>query len=65
MFGIAQHELERMFAGWKFYSRFGLARAEMQMRFVLRDRLVGIEWLIHVYQQMVMAGCWRNYRRRA
>ena len=29
--GVAQHELERMLAGWKFDPRFGLARAEMKM----------------------------------
>ena len=55
MFGVAKDELERVLAGWKFYSRFGLARAKMKVRFVLRNRFLGIERFIHVYQQMVMA----------
>ena len=55
MFGVAKDELERVLAGWKFYSRFRLARAKMKVRFVLRNRFLGIERFIHVYQQMVMA----------
>ena len=55
MFGIAQHELERMLAGWKLDPGFGLARAKMKVRFVLRNWLIGIERIVHVYQQMVMA----------
>ena len=55
MVGIPQHELERVLAGWKFDARFSLAGAKMKVRFVLRNRLIGIERLIHVYQQMVMA----------
>ena len=31
MFGIAEHELQRMLAGWKFDPRFGLTRAKMKM----------------------------------
>jgi hypothetical protein len=29
--GIAQHELQRMLAGWELYSGFGLARAKMKV----------------------------------
>jgi len=55
VFGVAKDELERVLTGWKFYSRFRLARAKMKVRFVLRNRFLGIERFIHVYQQMVMA----------
>ena len=30
MVGIAQHELQRMLAGWELYSGFGLARAKIR-----------------------------------
>ena len=52
---VAQHELERVLAGRKFYSRFRLARSKMKMRFVLRNRFLGIDRLIHINQQMMMA----------
>src|ERR1700743_3382623 len=38
----------------RFDRGFGLPRPEMQMVLVLRDRLVGIERLIHIDQQMMM-----------
>ena len=55
VFGVAQHELKGMFAGWKFEARLRLARPEMEMRLVLWNWLVGIERFIHIDQQMVMA----------
>ena len=50
MVGVTQHELERMLAGRQFYARLGLARAKMKVRFVLRNRFIGIERLVHVDQ---------------
>src|ERR1700692_1366479 len=44
-----------MFTGWKFDTCFGLPRSKMEMRFVLGDRLLGIDWFTHINQQMVMA----------
>jgi len=44
-----------MLTGRKFDTCFGLPRSKMEMRFVLGDRLVGIDWSIHINQQMVMA----------
>src|SRR6267378_4754073 len=35
MLGIAEHKLKRMFSGWQFDTRLGLARAKMKMRLVL------------------------------
>src|SRR5262245_53225474 len=55
MLGVAQHELKRVLARRKFDPGFGLARPEMQMRLVLRDRFVRIDGLIHVDQKMMMA----------
>jgi hypothetical protein len=31
VFGIAEHELQRMFAGWKLDPGFGLTRPKMKM----------------------------------
>src|SRR3982074_1208982 len=53
--GVAEHELKRMVAGWKFDTRLGLARPKMKMRLVLWNWFVGIERFIHINQQMVMA----------
>ena len=55
MLGIAQHQLKRMFAGRKFDTRLGLARAKMKMRLVLWNRFVGVERFGHINQQMMMA----------
>jgi len=55
MLGVAQHELKSMFSGWKFDTRLGLARAEMKMRLVLCNRFIGVEWFVHINQQMMMA----------
>jgi len=55
MLGIAQHELERMFARQQLKACLGLPCAEMKMALVLWDRLVGIEWFVHIDQQMMMA----------
>ena len=48
MLSIAQHELESVFAGRQLDTCLGLTRSEMKMGLVLWDRLVGIEWFIHV-----------------
>src|ERR1700682_4164826 len=55
MLGIAQHQLESVLAGRQLDTRLGLACSEMKMGLVLWDRLVGIEWFIHINQQMMMA----------
>jgi len=56
MLGIAQHQLESVFAGRELDTCLGLTRSEMKMGFVLRDRFVGIESFTHVNQQMMVAG---------
>ena len=53
--GVAEHELKRVLARWKLDARFGLACAKMKVRFVLRKRLIGIERLIHVDQEVMMS----------
>src|SRR6202022_824562 len=55
MLGIAQHQLESVLAGRQLDARLGLACSEMKMGLVLWNRLVGIEWFIHINQQMMMA----------
>ena len=55
MASVAQHELKRVLAGRKFYPRFRLARSEMKVGFVLRNRFLEIDRLIHINQQMMMA----------
>src|SRR5258708_20206310 len=55
MLGIAEHKLKRMFSGWQFDTRLGLARAKMKMRLVLWNRFVGVERFGHIDQQMMMA----------
>src|ERR1700730_17187174 len=55
MSGVAQDQLQGMLAGWKFNSGLGLARSEVKMRLVLWNRLIGLDWLIHIDQQMMMA----------
>src|SRR4051794_11288919 len=51
--GIAQHELKRMRPGRKLEQRFGLSCPEMQMRLVLQDRLLGIDRVFDVDEQMM------------
>src|SRR6266566_8657105 len=53
--GIAQHQLERVLAGRPLDPCLGLACSEMKMGLVLWDRFVGIEWFVHINQQMMMA----------
>ena len=36
-------------------SGLGLPCSKMKMRLVLRDRLLGVDWVVDVDQQMVMA----------
>ena len=44
-----------MSAGRQLDACLGLARAKMKMRLVLCNRFVGVEWFIHINQQMMMA----------
>ena len=55
MIGVTQHQLQGMLAGWKFDARLSLTGSKMEVRLVLRNRFVGIEWFIHIDQQMVLA----------
>ena len=55
MAGVAQHELKCMFTGRKFDARFGLTCSKMEVRLVLCNRFVWIEWFTHINKQMVMA----------
>ena len=55
MFSIAQDQLKRMLAGRQIYEGLRLPCPEMQMFLILWDRLVWIEWLVHIDQEMVMA----------
>ena len=48
MLSIAQYQLKSVFAGWQLDTCLGLTRSEMKMGLVLRDRLVWIEWFIHI-----------------
>jgi hypothetical protein len=48
--GIAQHESKGVRPGRKLEQCFGLSCPEMQMRFVLRDRLLGIDGVVNVDQ---------------
>ena len=52
MASVAQHELERVLAGRKLYSRF---RPKMKVGFVLWNRFLWIDRLICINQQMMMA----------
>ena len=56
--GVTEHQLQRVFAGWQFNTRFGLPGAEMKMLFVLWDRLVWVKWFVYVDQQMMMTAVW-------
>ena len=56
---VAQHELKGMLTRRKFDARLGLARSKMEMRLVLGNWFVGIEGLIHINQQVVMAAVWK------
>ena len=48
MLGIAQHQLESVFAGRQLDTCLGLTRSEMKMGLVLWDRFVEIERFIHI-----------------
>ena len=48
MLSIPQHQLESVFAGRQVYTPLGLTGSEMKMGLVLCNRLVGVEWFIHV-----------------
>src|ERR1700754_3727087 len=56
MVGIAQDQLQRVLAGWQLDAGFRLPRAKMHMGLVRRYRLVGIERLIDVDEQVMVAG---------
>jgi hypothetical protein len=54
MLGVAEYELQRVFARWQFNACSGLARTKMQVSPVLRNRLIWIERFVHVDQQMMV-----------
>ncbi len=53
--GVAEHELERVRPGRQLDLRLGLAGAEMQVVPVGRDRVVGVERLGYVDEEVVVA----------
>lgn len=55
MLGIAQHQLQRVLARRRCETGLGLARTEMKVAAILRDRGFEIERLLDVNQQMMMA----------
>src|SRR5215470_17452755 len=55
MSAVTQHQLERMPARRQVEIGLGLTGNEMQVVLVRGDRLVGIERLIHIDQQMMVA----------
>jgi len=55
MLGIAQHQLERVLARRQFETCLSLARTEVKVVPVLRDRCIEIERLVYVNEQMMMA----------
>lgn len=63
MIGVTQHQLQRVFPGWQFNYRLGFALAEMNVPLIAGDRLMGIEGVIHVDQQVVMTALWRAVTR--
>ena len=65
MANVTQHELERVLAGRKFYSPIRLARPKMKVGFYPAESVPGINQLVFINQQMMMAAVAGNYRRRA
>ena len=55
MIGVAQHQLQRVFARRQFDACFCLARAEVQMGFIRSNRLVGIERFADIYEKVMMS----------
>src|SRR5262249_48081922 len=53
--GIAQHQLQRVLSWRQLDACFSLACSEVKMALVLRDRLVGIERIVQVDKQWMMA----------
>ena len=58
MLGIAEHQLQRVLAGWQFNTRLSLPRTEVKMGLVLRNGLVWVNWFVYVDQQMMMTTVW-------
>src|ERR1700730_12831040 len=54
MIAVAQHQLQGVLSLRQVEERLGLARTEVQMLFVVRDRLVGIDWFLRIDQQVMM-----------
>ena len=59
MLGIAQDKLKCVFAWRQFDTCLCLSGPEMKVVLVLWNCIIRIEWLIHIYQQMVMTGVWK------
>src|SRR6202171_6592659 len=54
MIAVAQHQLQGVLSLRQVEERLGLARTEVQMLFVVRDRLVGIDCFLRIDQQVMM-----------
>src|SRR5262249_58909471 len=53
--GITEHKLECVSPGRQFNARLGLSSAEVQVVLILRDRIIRIERIVDVDQQVMMA----------
>src|SRR5262245_9562460 len=58
---IAQHELQRVLAGWELELGFGLTLAEVQAVRVVGQGLAEIGWRIDIDQQVMMTGVLKSH----
>src|SRR4051812_12739778 len=63
MTGVSQNQLKGVLAGWEINAGLGLACAEMQVRLVLRNRLIRVQLFTHINQQMVVTAVWKAIPR--
>lgn len=52
--GIAQHKLEGVFAGRQFHAHLCLPRTELEVVFILRNRILRLQRFIHVDEQTMV-----------
>ena len=58
MLGVAEHKLQRVLARRQFNTCLGLPSPEMKMLLILWDRLVWLDRVIYVDQQVMMPAVW-------
>jgi hypothetical protein len=56
MIGISKNELQSMSTGWKLKTGLSLSRPEMNVLLISWDRLIRLNRLIIIDQEMVVAG---------